>query len=112
VPFGQSTDLKLKLPLARQQQLAEVEPEEEGAAEPEEDEEEMDDVDVAKRQVREAREKVVEDAKRLQDISQAIAEEQHKAKSAEYPPLSLSLSPARPCPEVVANASGHDAVGR
>jgi len=100
VPVGKTTRLQLALPRkGRLQQLDEDVPvmpalsgdDEASADEDNEDdqgEEPVDDDDIselgtAKRQVQDAKERVVEDAKRLHDISSAIQEESDKAENAE-----------------------------
>ena len=101
VPIGKSTHLQLALPRkGRLQQLDEDVPvapafpgddeDEEGAGgfAADEGEEPLDDDDTselgtAKQQVQDAKARVVEDAKRLHDISAAISEESEKAENAE-----------------------------
>ena len=101
VPVGKTTRLQLALPRkGRLQELDEDVPvapafagddagaEQGGGGEADEDEEPVDDDDtselgVAKKQVLDAKERVVEDAKRLHDISDAISEESEKAENAE-----------------------------
>ena len=103
VPVGRTTHLKLALPRkGRLQQLDEDVPvipafsdedEDRGdsadaGAEADEDEEPVDDDDTselgtAKRQVNDAKQRVLEDAKRLKDIQSAIEEESYKAATAQ-----------------------------
>ncbi len=99
VPVGTSTHLQLALPRkGRLQQLDEdvpvspAFPDEDddgvGGFEADEGEEPVDEDDTselgtAKQQVRDAKARVVEDAKRLHDISAAISEESEKAENAE-----------------------------
>ena len=101
VPVGKTTRLQLALPRkGRLQELDEDVPappadaseqpaaDQDGESDLEDDDTPVDDDDIselgtAKRSVREAKERVVEDAKRLHDISQAIAEESEKAENAQ-----------------------------
>lgn len=88
VPVGKPARLHLALSrTGRLQQLDEDVPGDafppDDDAEPLIDEEDSSDLGVAKQEVKDAKERVLEDAKRLHDLSDAIAEESHKATNAE-----------------------------
>ena len=87
VPVGKPA--RLHLALSRTGRLQQLDEDVPGDAFPPDDdaepldEEESSDLGVAKQEVKDAKERVLEDAKRLHDLSDAIAEESHKATNAE-----------------------------
>ena len=87
VPVGKPT--RLHLALSRTGRLQQLDEDVPGDAFPPDDdaepldEEDSSDLGVAKQEVKDAKERVLEDAKRLHDLSDAIAEESHKATNAE-----------------------------
>ena len=87
VPVGKPA--RLHLALSRTGRLQQLDEDVPGDAFPPDDEaepldeEDSSDLGVAKQEVKDAKERVLEDAKRLHDLSDAIAEESHKATNAE-----------------------------